>query len=677
MFDRVWNIKSDYRDESVRKLSSETGLPLFMCDTLLERGFDTGEKINDFLYGDVEKMHDPFLFTDMEKAVERLLAAVHRNETITVYGDYDADGINATAIVYRFFTDVMEYGNIGWYIPDRFNDGYGLSNKTIDILKERGTDVVLTVDCGITSDKEAEYIKKLGMELIITDHHRPGDVIPDAYAVIDPSCSDSGYPFAGLCGAGVALKLVQALVAKIDKTCVPDTYIVFATIATIGDSVPLVDENRIIVKNGLNLMAKQDFNLVPGLSKLFEVSDKVRSLNSQGIAYGVVPTLNAAGRMGSGERALRLLLSQDENEINELTLELIEENKNRQAVEAEVTAEALKPDNIVTTPMDSIVLSIGRGWHAGVIGIVASKLVERFNKPAIVCLYDEDGETVHGSARSVPGFNLHEALTTASDLMERFGGHKMAAGISIRAENLDELVKRINKYAGEHEIPAYTLPSLDTECVIPLSEITLENADRIKVIEPCGEGNKEPVYVAEDIQLVNCRAVGAEGNHLSVQFTAGGRALSGIAFSQGKFLPVVSLIKNCDVAFKLSVNEWNGNRYVSLIVLDIREHGEYNITCSRERLASLYSLIRKNYAGGFSYYGIAKLYEAMSAKNEHYTVFELFRGLEIFEELDFIRKKGDEYEFITNPENRALDNSPIYKALCSYESVSGGGESDE
>lgn len=673
MFDKLWNIKSKDICEEVRKLSEETGLPEFLADTLYQRGIKTKSDADFFMYGTSKDMHDPFLFTDMEKATARIIKAAENNEHITIYGDYDADGIDATAILYKFFRNEMGISNLSWYIPDRFNDGYGLSNKTIDILKERGCELVVTVDCGITSVNEAEYIKEKGMDLVITDHHRPGNEIPDAVAVIDPSCTDSGYPFAGLCGAGVALKLAQALSVKLGKTFNTDAYIPFAAIATIGDSVPLCDENRILVKCGLELMAKPDFDTIPGLVKLFEVSEKARSLNTQGIAYGIVPTINAAGRMGSGERALKLILSKNEEEINELTKELIDENKNRQSAEAAVTAEACKDENIITKPTDSIVISVGHDWHSGVIGIVASKLVEKFNKPSVVCVYEEDGVTIHGSARSVQGFNIHEALAGCEHILDRFGGHKMAAGLSLKSDKLQELVDGINNYAKEHHISAYTLPSLDAECVIPLSEINIDNAERISITEPCGEGNREPIYVAENLMITKCKTVGADNNHLSIQFNIRqneedkyGRTVSGIAFSAGKYHSLISKIQYCDIAFKLMVNEWNNQRSVSLIVLDIRAHGNYNILCDRERLIELYKTIKKRYRQGFCYEDAGNLYNAVKTINSDYSHFEFFRGLEIFTELGFIKQSGNNFRFVENPENNELENSPVYMAMTEY-----------
>ena len=673
MFDKLWNVKSEQSCDEVRKLSAETRLPEFMADTLFQRGLKTKEDVDFFLYGTAGELRDPYLFTDMEKAVSRIIEAVEKNEHITIYGDYDADGIDATAILYRFFKDEMGAVRLSWYIPDRFNDGYGLSIKTVDILKERGTDLIVTVDCGITSTEEAKYIKESGIDLVVTDHHRPGTELPEAVAVIDPSCSESGYPFAGLCGAGVAFKLAQALSQKLGKKFNIDAYLPFATIATIGDSVPLCDENRILVKSGLSLMAKPEFNAIPGLVRLFEVSEKARALNTQGIAYGIVPTINAAGRMGSGERALKLILSKDDNEINELTKELIDENKNRQTVEADVTKEASKDENIFTKPTDSIVISVGHGWHSGVIGIVASKLVEKFNKPSIVCVYEDDGITVHGSARSVQGFNIHEALAGCEEILDRFGGHKMAAGLSLKEDKLQQLVDGLNKYAEEHDISAYTLPTIDAECVIPLSEINIDNAERLTVIEPCGEGNKEPIYIAENLQLVKCKTVGADNNHLSIQFNIKenaddrfGITVFGIAFSAGKYYSLVSQIKSCDIAFKLMVNEWNNQRSVSLIILDIRAHGSYNIQCSRERLVVLYNAIKKRFSDGFSYENIGSLYEMIASVNPGYSHFEFFRGLEIFEELGFIKHSGNNFKPVENPKNNDLENSPVFMAMTEH-----------
>ncbi len=670
MFDRKWTVKGfiDETDASkVQQLAEATGLPLFMAETLVKRGVYTAQQAEEYFTPSIQDFHDPYLFEDMEAAVQRIIDACEAGEHVTVFGDYDCDGICATSIMWHFLTHRLEL-SADWFIPNRFEDGYGLSKKAIQLIAERGTTLIITVDCGIVSCEEVEFAREQGIDVIITDHHRCGEQLPSAVAVIDPVKPGCSYPFSYLCGAGVAYKVTEALAEAIGLEGRPVEYLPIAAMATIGDSVSLTGENRNIVAAGMQHMSDSCWL---GLNKLMDSAGVKAPVSVRNIAFGLVPRINAAGRMGSGERALLLLLSQEEEEAKTLAEELSEENRNRQVLESKITAEAILPESIQTREMDAVVISVGSNWHHGVVGIVASRLTERFHKPAIVFAYEADGTTIRGSARSVPGFNIHKALTECSHCLEKFGGHEMAAGMSLKAERLSELIAGLNQYAKEAAIPEYSIPEICADCEMPLSEITLENASLLDSVQPCGEGNPEPVYMAKGLTMVKCSAVGSSEAHLRIQFSIDdgsngnyGRPVSGIAFHCGKLVPMVSAMEKCDVLFKMNVNEWNGNRSVSLQVLDIREADVYNTACGRKELVMLYNAVNRIYKDGFGRDDLPNMLTCLKQNNSAYTWFKLFKGIEIFKELGILQKKGNQYIPAPIPAKLELEQSAVYRACC-------------
>ena len=572
--------------------------------------------------------------------------------------------VSASAILWHFLTEKLEL-HADWFIPDRFEDGYGLSKNAISLIAGRGTTLIITVDCGIVSCEEVAFAREQGIDVIITDHHRCGEQIPEAVAVIDPMRPDCPCPFPYLCGAGVAYKVTEALAEAIglEETC---RISADCSCGTIGDSVSLSGENRNIVAVGMQQMS--DCRWV-GLHKLMDAAGVKPPLSVRNIAFGLVPRINAAGRMGSGERALRLLLAQEEGHAKELAEELSEENRNRQVLEARITAEAILPESIKTSREDAVVISVGRNWHHGVVGIVASRLTEKFNKPAIVFAYEEDGVEIRGSARSVPGFNIHKALTGCSGCLDKFGGHEMAAGMSLKAEKLPELIAGLNRYAKEAEIPQYTIPEVCADGEIPLSEITLENASLLERMQPCGEGNPA-VHIAKGLRMVKCSAVGSSEASSDTVFHRGRKpgilrkTGVGIAFHCGRLVPMVSSLEKCDILFKLNVNRWDGKYSVSLQILDIREADVYNTACGRKELVMLYNAVNKIYKDGFSREDLPNILTCLKQNDSAYTWFKLFKAIEIFKELGILQKNRDQYMPVPMKEKLELEQSAVYRACC-------------
>ena len=671
MFDRLW-LKEKYEGGetpaagAAGRLAAETGVPGFMAATLLMRGIRSSEAAEKFFAPDVSDMEDPFKLKDMDKAVSAIIDAIDEGRHITVFGDYDTDGICATAILWHFITDSLEYENLDWYIPSRFDDGYGLSNKAIDLLKSRGTEFIVTVDCGITCAGEVEYARSLGIDVVVTDHHVCQEVLPEALAVVDPMRPDSDYPCKRLCGAGVAYKLIEALSYELGIEEWPLSYLPLAAVATIGDVVPLSGENRVITSIGMKMMRD---NKWPGLRGLMKSVDMEKAVSASDISFGIVPRINAAGRMGDGDRALRMLLSTDRDEIELLAEELSQENRKRQTTEKDIMDQVLLPEHLVTGPEDSIVVSIGEDWHQGVVGIVASRLTDRFNKPSIV-LTKETDTLLQGSARSTDYINIHDALMSCGNIFEKVGGHARAAGMTLRADRVPLLIAGINRFIAETEKNGIPPRSESAVCDMKPSEISLENALLLERLQPCGEGNPEPVFVIKCLNVISCERSGATGAHLRIRFSDGdpaegryGRAVNGFAFGAGRYADVVGSMGRCDILATLSVNRWNGNESVSLTVLDIREAGVYNTSCERDDLVLIYKLIRQQYQSGFSQSQLPVLKRKLNAFKPELTWLKFFNGLGVFTELGILRKENEDYVPEPSADKLDLQASRAYRAF--------------
>ena len=512
-------------------------------------------------------MHNPSLLPDIDKAVERIINAINEKEKIVIYGDYDADGVTSVSLLYSFLKE--NGADVDFYIPDRILEGYGLNIKAINKISKLGTKLLITVDCGIVSVGEVELAKAQKMDVIITDHHTCKEKIPDALAVINPKRNDSTYPFTQLAGVGVIFKTVLALAKALGintKECF-DKYAPLAAIGTIADVVDLQDENRIIVDRGLKDLANSSF----GITALATISGvENRTPDSTFVSFSMAPRINAAGRMESATTAVDLLLSDNSKKALELAEKLDKINQRRQLTEKEIYEEALE---IISKDADfsnkKIVVLAQKDWHHGVIGIVASRITDQFYKPCILLSYDENGKA-KGSGRSIEGINLFDALTKTEHLLTQFGGHALAAGLSLNMSDFDEFAKQINQYIIK-TYPEEFKKTLKIDCSIPPSFITLENAKQLSIFEPYGMANEKPVFSMHNVKVVSASAVGQEQKHLSLTIESGGKKFRAVGFFFGHMAKYLTTDLEIDIAFNLEVNLWQGNESCQLTLKDIRK----------------------------------------------------------------------------------------------------------
>ena len=554
------------------RLAAALNVPPVVARLLCLRGLDDPEIARRFLNPALDHLHDPLLLTDMRVAVERIMAAIAAKERIAIHGDYDVDGVTSTVIVRRALE--MLGADVMHFIPERLRDGYGLQAAAIDRLKAEGVHLIVSVDCGIRGAEAARRAREVGIDLIITDHHEPDAVLPPAFAVINPKRHDCAYPDKYLAGVGVALKLVQALCRRAGRESWLPGFIKVAAIGTLADVVPLVGENRVIAKIGLDLLSRGPNKI--GLRSLLDVSGlKGKTIDSYHVAFLVAPRVNAAGRMSSPEIATRLLLAADEamaEEVRHLALALDGENVRRQQEEAEILAAAKK---IVTTDPDvgarSVLVVAAEGWHRGVIGIVASKLVDMFHRPAVVLSIE--GDVAQGSCRSISGFDMLGALERCASLFIRFGGHKQAAGLSLEATRIREFRLAINAVADETLGPDDLMPRLRIDEDLTFRSITGGVAAAVASLAPFGAGNPRPVFAARRVEIIDGPRVMKE-RHLRMALKQDGRIFRAVAWRAAERHEYLTGHKAAvDVAFSLEANEYNGESFVELTLADIRHSG--------------------------------------------------------------------------------------------------------
>ena len=521
---------------------------------LTQRGFDTFDKLDEF-FDDSEEWIDPFLLPDMDKAVERINDAIFDGERICVYGDYDCDGVTSTTILYSYLE--AQGADVTYMLPERERDGYGLSNQVVDRIAATGTKLIVTVDNGISSVEEAKYIKEKGMELVVTDHHLEGDELPDCVAIVDPHRNDRDCPFEDYAGCGVALKLCCAMEGSSEE--VMQEFADIAALGTVADMVPLVGENRKIVLYGLKLL---NTYRKPGIEAILEkagLSDK--TLDSTSISFGIAPRINAAGRMGTAERALDLLLADDPYSASEMAEEVNVMNTQRHSEEDKIYSEAIAylQDHPEVAHLPILVVS-GKGWHEGVLGIVASKLLERYLRPVIVLT--DKGDLCKGSA--------YEAMNSCRDMLNTFGGHELAAGMSIKTEWLDDFRDKINEYAYENHA---VYPETRIDCKLNPAGLSMEVLDSIRMMEPFGSGNTSPVFGLYGVVIDSVQGMGNEGRHKRLTFHKDGdrSMVNGIYFNQPEF-PYQRGDK-VDLVVTLGRNEYRGNVSLSVYIRDIRPAG--------------------------------------------------------------------------------------------------------
>ena len=548
-------------NEKVEELVKKRHITNLLASILVNRGIIDGEKINVFLNPTRKDFYNPFLMPDMEIAVKRIVKAIENKEKIMIYGDYDADGITSITVLKKYLNEIGL--KTGEYIPNRLNEGYGLNKDAISKIYNDGYKLMITVDCGISGLEEVDYANSLGMEIIITDHHEPAEKLPEAIAVIDAKRKDNKYPFNQLAGVGVVFKLIQAISTELkleEKEYLK--YLDLVCIGTISDIVPLVDENRVIAKLGLKLIEKTK-NI--GLKTLLNIAD-LKKIDSNAISFGVAPRINACGRMGFQEEALQLFLTEDSGEATKIAKRLVQFNQERQAKEKQIFEEVIEKIEKDNKDKKCIVLA-EENWHHGVIGIVASKITEIYYKPSIlICLEGDKGK---GSGRSVPGFDLYTALTKCSDYIEKFGGHSMAIGITIKKENFEKLKEAIEKYAQESNI-SDIMPIINIDKEINLKNINIEEVKSLALLEPFGEGNKMPLFLLRNLKIDSIRALSG-GKHLKLTLKQDNNIVDAIGFNMGDLSKEYLLGDKVDVVGTIEINSFGNKENIQINLKDIRK----------------------------------------------------------------------------------------------------------
>ncbi len=542
---------------------------------LFNRGLTTQDQIDDFFAASYEdQIHDPFLFQDMSKAVKRLFEAVFKKEKVMIFGDYDADGVSASAIMYQALTGLGLSTEV--YIPFRETEGYSLNQSVAENIVKQGFNLVVTVDCGISNHREIAYLNQHGIDTIITDHHQEPAQLPSAYAILNPALKNSGYPFRYLCGAGVAFKVVQAIMIYQAQENMPiqlpagfDKWLLdLVAIATIGDICPLTAENRVLVKYGLVVLAKTKR---VGLQHMFEVVNNFKGqIDTQYVGWRVVPRLNAAGRIDHASASFKLLTSQDETEVIKLMEVLENNNKKRQQITDSILKQSLDQIGEVTDA-DKLLVAVGQDWPAGVVGLVAGRLADKHQRPTLIISRDQ--EQFVGSGRSIEQFNITEALGQCHDLLVRYGGHSQACGFSLQGQsNYDQFIRKMKQLAHKALKGVELIPTLRIDAVMQLAQADWDLQQDLGRFEPFGEGNPTPLFLSQDLVVEQIQALGADNKHLRLQVSQEGTQRKLIGFGFGDWCDTLKLGEKIDVVYELSVNEWNGNRELQLKIIDLKQH---------------------------------------------------------------------------------------------------------
>ncbi len=553
--------------ELIKQITDQMKCPDIIAEMLIRKGFVKVDEIQKFFNPTMEDVIDPFIFKDMKKAVLKIINAIKNKEKIVIYGDYDVDGTTSTAMLYLGLKKID--ANVGFYIPHRMIDGYGLSLNGVDQLKDEGAQLIISVDCGINAIEEVEQINSLGMDIIITDHHNPKEILPQAYAIINPKLINSNYPYKYLAGVGVAYKLLMSVYIElgIDSKELVDKYIDLVALGTIADIVPLTGENRIFASIGLQRLIEKDNIGLTALVNIAGLSEK--ELNSNDIVFGIAPRINAAGRMGSAMRAVELMISTDEEKSVELAQIIERENSLRQQIDQKTFQEACEIIEKKYKNMDktSIIVVSSDDWHPGVIGIVASKLVEKYYRPSIMISF-KDG-VGSGSGRSISGFDLFEALSSVEDCLETFGGHKYAAGLQVLAEYVDIFENRLNKYVNEHITLEDLIPPLKIDAKMELYEINNNFLEWLNKFAPFGLGNMRSTFYTEKVMVVGY-PYNVGKNHLKIKVVKDGCTFDLIGFNLGDYLPFLKKGSYIDIAYSLEFNSWQGRTTIQGKLKDIK-----------------------------------------------------------------------------------------------------------
>lgn len=601
---KIWNVGREGNSPEVSacisEISASLGITSACARLLYLRGYNSVSSARDFIDKNGLGIYDPFRMADMRAAAERILKAVEKNEKIAIYGDYDVDGVSATAVLFLYLEELAPDLELGYYIPDRFAEGYGMSSEAIDELANKGVDLIVTVDTGITAVKEVAHAKELGVDVVVTDHHECREELPDACAVVNPHRKDSEYPFCELAGVGVAFKLITAMemlvsddgmLAAVKR--VYEKYADLVTLGTIADVMPMVDENRNIIHYGLMKMRTSPrLGIKALIEKAGTAPDKCTTTT---VSFGIAPRINAAGRMKHASHALELLLlgeDDDEETASRLAEILCEYNKARQEEEQRILEDVYKKvEDTHDFENDRVIVAADDSWHQGVIGIVASKVVERYGLPTILITFDDEEnsgsgfDTGRGSGRSVSGVNLVEVLSSASEYLVKFGGHELAAGLSLTRADLDDFKESVNDYVRSIENDEMWITSVNADCELSADDVNMKCAEDISLLEPFGTSNPTPLFYMSDLTVVKSYPIGG-GKHIKFVLEKDGHSFYAVMFGASYEVFNYEAGEKLDAMFNLDINEYNGYKSVQLIIREIRK---------AESAAMLAEIERKRY----------------------------------------------------------------------------------
>ncbi len=578
-----WVVKDKENSEVIQHLTEELSIEPVLSKLLYLRGINSFKDAKEFFRPNLNMLNDPFLLKDIDIATQRICSAIENNERILIYGDYDVDGTTAVALLYSFLKEI--YQNVDFYIPDRYSEGYGISFKSIDYASENNFSIIISLDCGIKAINQVKYAKEKGIDFIICDHHRPGEIIPPAYAVVDPKQNDCPYPYKELSGCGLSFKIVQALSKKRN---IPfsdiENFLDLVVISIAADIVPITGENRVLSHFGLKQI---NFNPRPGIESILFYSNVFRKtrpdektiftkeITINDLVFLVGPRINAAGRIASGNSAVKLLICEKMADTHDLSVNIDSHNTERRSLDLEITKQALQKieeDHTLKTSKATILYD--PNWHQGVIGIVASRLTESYYKPTIILTQSND--MITGSARSVKDFDIYDAINACSDYLENFGGHKYAAGLSLKPENLPAFSEAFENYVKENITNEMLVPEIEIDVKINLYDISDKFLRILKQFEPFGPGNSKPVFITQNLtDRGSARIVG--NNHLKLKVSHPDnprKEFNAIAFQQGHFLPGIQQGKTFDITYNIEENTWNGHTSTQLNISNIRFYNE-------------------------------------------------------------------------------------------------------
>lgn len=642
--------------EKANHIANVFKLPIVVAKLIVQRNVTEEHEVEQFLYGTMDNCHDPYLLYDMDKAVERIKQALQNNEKIRIYGDYDADGVSSTTVLYYTFKQLD--ANYDYYIPHRMTEGYGLNKGAIDKAKADGIQLLVTVDTGISAVNEVAYANELGIDVIITDHHEPPQRLPEAIAVVNPKQDHCPYPFKGLAGVGVAFKLATALLNRMPIELTP-----YVALGTIADIMPLKDENRLFVKTGLEYIKTGKIVAFNALAKV--AGFEVEAINASHIGFGIGPRINASGRLQHASEAVELLIETDANRALEKAMRLDALNKERQAIVEEIIGQAdlawqtkCQQAKLLGKQEPGVILLYEYGWNVGVIGIVASKLLERYYKPVIIFGVDAETHMAKGSARSIEGFDLHHALTACEHLLAHYGGHAAAAGMSTHVSNLEALEEALSQLAYTTLTEEQWIPKLHIDLVCQLRDISLETVEQFDLLEPFGMGNPSPRILINQIQVDTVRAIGKESNHLKLAVYDTSKTLDIIGFGYGIYAEKLARYDAVEVVGQLSINEWNNTKKPQLQLQDITtKKNVIKVFPTREQFGIIYQYIQKQ-----KMITLDQMNDTL-CKLSGLDIAEVSFILNVFEELKFITKTATTIVAVASPKRTELSSSPLYKKV--------------